>query len=113
MAHGEVELDVHDAHTFELAHAVVQKLTHAANLAVEALGQDDRKGMAARLLDDTFACTGSYNRNAVAHLLNEFFGDWLIHRYQIFFFVVVARTQNFIDDIAVVGQENEPLAGFV
>ena len=45
--------------------------------------------------------------------MNKILGDGFIYGDNIFFFVMVTSTENFVDNVPVVGQKNKPLTGFV
>ena len=65
------------------------------------------------MFDHAIAGDGIQNRDAIAHFMEEFRRDRLVHGDDVFLFVVVARPQDFIDNIAVARQENQPFAGFI
>ena len=60
-----------------------------------------------------FNLFSSYEHSPGAHLFSEVFSYGLLHPYQIFFFMVVLLTQDMIDYITIVGQEDEAAAIFV
>jgi hypothetical protein len=60
-----------------------------------------------------FNLFSTYKHSPGAHLFSEVFSYGLLHPDQIFFFMVVLLTQDMIDYIAIVGQEDEAAAIFV
>lgn len=113
-ADGEVaEVDVHDADTIQFGDLVVQKLTHPADLAVQALVEDNAKGVWPLCFDQTFFCDCIQDGNAVAHAVDEFRGDGRLDSRDVLLVVIVSSAQDLVDDIPIIGKENEALGGFV
>src|SRR5690554_4997753 len=87
-------------------------LGHAADLAVQALYQDDAEHKPGNLLDLAALGHGAQDWHAVTHALDEFPGDRLIHRHQVFFLVVITGPQDLVHQVAVTGEETQALGVF-
>lgn len=107
------ELHVHDARSFELDDTIPQKLAHAPNLAVETLGEYDIKGGVVDGHHRAGLSDGAQDGHPAAHFFEKIGGDGLIDGHDVLLFVLVARPQDLVDDIAVVGQKDEALGVFV
>ena len=113
-ADGELaELDIHDAHPVQLGDLVIQEFAHPADLAVQSLGENDAKGVGPQGFDRAFFGHRSQDGKAVAHAVDEFRGDGRFDGDDVLLVVFVAGAQDLVDDIAIVGQEDQPLGGFV
>ena len=111
---GEVsELDVHDAYAFEADGGVAKVFAHASDLAVEALGEDDAEVVAVDLLDEATLGDCVEDGNSGAHFLDELAGDGFVDLDDVFLLVIVACTEDLVDDVAVVGEEDESFGGYV
>jgi len=88
-------------------------LAHAPDLAVEALGKNDAEAAAALLPYEALISNGIQYGHATAHVLHELGCHCLVHIDDVFLFVVVAGAQYFINDIAVIGQEDEAIRVFI
>ncbi len=86
---------------------------HATDLAVQALDESDFVAVGPRAADITGKRSGPEHRNALSHLLDRFVRNWLLHPDEVFLRVRIARPQNLIDRIAIVGQKQEPRRIFV
>src|SRR5690554_69599 len=84
-------------------------LTHPANLAVQSLHQCYAKYKTTLLHHFALFGHGAKYRNAPGHAFNKGLGDGLVDGYNIFLFVVVASSKDFIDQVAVAGHEYQPL----
>ncbi len=107
LARGEAcEAYVHDAHAFELGDVKTEVFGHAADLPVQALAQHDIKGLAGLLRDLTWQSHSVKNWHASGHFFQEIVVNRFVDSDDILFVVRIASTQYFIDDIAVIGEEN-------
>ena len=102
------QLDVHDADAAQLPHMQTKRSGHQSDLPVESLRQDDAK---TELV--VFVCFArkrhlSVNFHAAHHATQELIIDRVIHFGQIFLLVLVFRAQDFVDDVAVAGQQDQP-----
>ena len=53
------------------------------------------------------------DRYSRPHTTNTFVGNRFINRHQILFLMIVTRTEDLIHQIAVIGEENQPLGIFI
>ena len=58
-------------------------------------------------------CHGVQYGHTTAHTLNKPVSNGTVNGNYVFFFVVVARSENLVHDIAVIGHKNKPLAGLI
>ena len=65
------------------------------------------------MLDQAFFSHRSENGNTIAHPGDEIWLDGFVHCDDIFLFVIVSSAEDLVDDVAIVGEEDEPLGGFV
>ena len=84
-----------------------QRFAHAPNLAVQTLGQHNAKCRGTRAFYGTGQGHTFENFHARSHLGQKFILKRTIDHDVVFLFVLVASAQNFIDDVAIIGQENE------
>ena len=82
-------------------------------MAVKALGKHDPENVFAYLLHFAFTGNGIEYRDAIAHPLYEAVGYGFIYRYDIFFLVVIARTEYLVHYVAIVSHKNKPLTGLI
>jgi len=106
-------VDIHNAHPFKGHDIVAQVVAHAPDLPVEALSEHDAEGLPPDFFHLTLFGHGAQDGNALAHPPDKGSVDGLIDGYDIFFFVLVLLAQDFVDDVAVVGQKNQPGGSFV
>lgn len=88
-------------------------LTHAADLAIQPLDQRDAEDKRRFFLHFALFGHRAQHRHACAHSGNKLIGDRLVDRNDILFFVVVTGPQDLVDQITVVGKENQALRIFV
>lgn len=113
-ADGQIaQFDIHDANTDQFGHLIPEDFAHPSDLSVEALRKDDAESGFAQLLDHAFFSDSSEDGNAIAHPGNEVSPDGLIDSDDIFLFVLVASPEDLVDDVAIVGEEDEPLGRLV
>src|SRR5450631_738023 len=101
------QMDVADAYALQALHPVAERRTHAADLPIESLGENQANGFpvdAAHLARLGYG-TG-YLHAARQHGKREV-RDRAIDGDDVLLFVIIFRAQQFIDDIAVVGQQNQ------
>lgn len=65
------------------------------------------------MLDQAFFSHRSEDGNAIAHPGDEIWLDGFVHCDDIFLFVIVSSAENLVHDVAIIGEENEALGGFV
>ncbi|OEG06286.1 hypothetical protein BFG06_19090 [Aeromonas caviae] len=108
-----LEADVHDADALELGHLEAEVLAHAADLAVETLHQGDAKHEGRLSLHLALLGDGAEDGHPGRHAPDELVGHRLVHGHQVLFLVIVARPQDLVHQIPVVGEEDEPLGVLV
>ena len=86
---------------------------HTTDLTVKPLNQRNTKHKRRFFLHLTFFGDGAENRHTGPHPTDKVISDRLIDRHQILFFVIVTGTQDFIHQVAVVGQKDKSLRIFV
>ena len=109
----KIEANIHDAHPLESEDLIAQVLAHPADLAVESLGKHDPEAMVIYAFDLTLARDRAHNWYTGRHAFDKRVGDGFVDAHDVFLFMVVARPQDLIDDVAVAGQQDEAFAGFV
>ncbi len=109
-ADGQVaQFDIHDAHPDQFGDLVPQIFAHPSDLSVETLGEDDAEGGFTQLFDNALFCHRSQDGNTVAHAGDEVGADGLVYRDDILLFVLVSCPEDLVDNVAIVGEEDEPL----
>ena len=103
------EGNVHDAGALQAHHFVPKELAHAADLPVEALGEDDLKGRFADLVHPAFFGDRSQDGHPFPHPFQEIRRNGPADGHDVFLFVVVSCTEDFIDHVSVVGEKDQPL----
>ena len=88
-------------------------LTHPPDLPVQPLGQYDSEREGPFLNNLAFFGHGTQNRHALTHAPDHLLRQRLVHGDHIFLFVIVTCPEDFVYDITVVGQKDEPLGVFV
>lgn len=96
-----------------MGHFVAQVFTHAADLTVKPLGENDSESGFVYLVNKTGLGDGAEDRYALAHALQKTCIDGFVNRHDVLFFVLIARAEDFIDNISVVGKKNKSLRWFV
>ncbi len=99
--------DIHDPDPNKAQNLITEVLTHPADLSVKALSQNDAKGPGTGGGDLTRPGHRAQNGHAGGHSCEKSCGYWTIDRDNVFFFVPVAGSQDFIDDAAVIGEKNQ------
>lgn len=82
-------------------------LTHPSNLPVQSLRQNDTEFAFSGCFYLTRCRHGIQYRYAARHSFQERRCQRLVHRYDIFFFVMIPCTQYLIHDITVIGQKQK------
>src|SRR5690606_16536246 len=103
------ELDVADAHPHQLLDPVTEVGGHQADLAVESLHQHDPEPEPAQLAGLARQGGLSVHRHALGHRAQELGGDLVVDRDQVFLLELVLGAQDLVDDVAVTGQQDQPL----
>jgi hypothetical protein len=98
---------VHDPHALQAPHPVVEVLAHAADLTVEALRQHDTERIASDLGDTARIGHRLEDRYAAGHARQELMRQRPVDRDDVFLLVLVLGTEHAIDDVAVVGQQDQ------
>lgn len=101
-------MDIHNAHPLEGHDIVAQVVAHTPDLPVEPLREHDAEGLPPDFFHLTLFGHGAQDGNALAHPPDKGSVDGLIDGDDVFFFVLVLLAQDFVDDVAVVGQKNQP-----
>lgn len=107
------QVNIHDAYPLELGHLIAQVFAHASNLTIKPLGEDNAESSFVYLIYLARLGDGAQNRHALAHALQETGVDGLVNGYNVLLLVLVTSAEDFVDDISVVGQEDESLRGLV
>src|SRR5699024_7402599 len=103
------EIHVHNTNTLKAGDLKSEMLCHAANLAVQPLHQGDAKYKTAFLHDFALLGHGAKYGHTARHALNKSPGDRFVDSYHVFFFVVVAGSQDFVDQVTVTCHEDQAL----
>src|ERR1700678_4297623 len=103
------QMNVHDAHALQAPSFVAQSGAHAADLAIQSLGENHAEGFLIDAAD--FAGFGelAHDFDAARHHLQRKIGDRTIHGHDVFLLMIVLGTQYLVDDVAVVGQQDQTL----
>ena len=88
--------------------AVAQGLAHPANLAIASLGQDDPKAARPETLDAARSRLAAENHHPRSHVVQERLVEGAIHVNLILLLMTIFSTENLIDDVSVVRQQDEP-----
>lgn len=107
------EMNIHDAYPIQFGDLVIQVFAHPSDLPVEALRQNDAKCVGPHSLYLTFFRDCPQDGEAIAHAVDEFLGDGWFDGDDILLVVFVSSTQDLVDNIAIIGEEDEPLGRFV
>ena len=101
--------NVHDPDAFEFGDLIPKMFAHSPDLAVHALFKYNPENL--RAFRNHLALFGHHAQ--YGHPFGHAFYESLIERFvdgdDVFFFVVVASAQNFIDQVPIIRQENKPL----
>ena len=94
-------------------HLVAEERAHAADLAVQALRQHDAEGRGADA--PHFARLGdrAEDAHAARHAVEKDLGHRPVDRDDVFLLVLVLAAQDLVDDVAVVGQQDQPFGVLV
>lgn len=106
-------MDIHDAHPIQFCHFVIQEFTHPADLSIETLREHDPECVGSEGFHTAFFRHRAQDGNAIAHALNKFWSDGGFDSHDILLVVIVSCTQDLVDNVPVIGQEDEALGGFV
>jgi hypothetical protein len=88
-------------------------LAHSSNLAIQSLCQDNSELGFVCLFHKTFLGHGIQNGNPATHFMDKILGNGFVYPYNVFLFVVVSCPKDFVYDVSIVGQKDQPLTGFV
>jgi hypothetical protein len=99
--------DVHNPRPVELRHSIAKHLAHTPDLAVSSLGENNAKLIASHSSHSArLRLTPKYD-HASRHLIEKCLVKSAINLYEIFPFMTEFGTENFVDDIAVIRQQDE------
>ena len=96
-----------------MAHVVAEHFAHAADLPVETLSQNNPEVVLTHAADFARLGFGVKNAYPTGHAVQEGSSYRLVDGDEILFLVIVFRAQNFVDDVAVVGQQDQPGGFFI
>jgi hypothetical protein len=96
-----------------LGHGESQVFTHSSDLPVEPLFEDDSELEFADSLYFARICHCVENWDSLRHSLNEMFIGRLIDRDNVFLFVVVFGSEDFVDNITFACQKYEAFTVFI
>lgn len=82
---------------------------HASDLPVQTLDQGNAEDVWRLLHDFALFGGGAQHGHALGHGFQGLLRQRLVHGHHVLFFVSVAGPQDLVDDVPVVGQENQPL----
>ena len=102
-------MNVHDANALQFANLIAKGGTHPSDLPVQPLGQDDAEDAFANFRHGAWFGDSAEDAHAAGHSLQKSGGNRLVHCDNVLFIMVIFRTQDFIDNIAIVRQENQAL----
>ena len=88
-------------------------LAHAPDLTVQPLHQGNAEDKRRFFFDFALFSHRPEDRHPRPHTTNKFIGNRFIDRHQILFLMIVTRTEDLIHQIAVIGEENQPLGVFI
>lgn len=114
MSWGEIaEFDVHDADAFQAFDVDTKSFTHAAELAIFAFDDGDCERHVAQFFYFCGERFAAKNFDTGSHSVEEFRGNGAVDGDNVFFFVFSFGAEDFIHNIAVVGEEDEARRGDV
>jgi hypothetical protein len=103
------QVNVHDSHALQSLRPVSQRGAHAADLAIQPLSENHAKRHLIDAADLARLGQLTHDFHAACHHLQRKIGDWAIHRHDVLFFMIVFGTEDLVDDIAVVREEDQTL----
>ena len=98
---------MHDADAFQGFYLIPEDFAHPSYLSVESLFQDDAKSPGAFLPYEAGFRSFAEDIHTISHCADHVVGEFLIHRDNVFFFVVVSCPEDLIDDIPVIGEQDQ------
>lgn len=101
-------MDVHNPDAAQAFDLVSECLTHATDLTVQPLGQGNIEFVFGQGFDLAGQSLRIKDFHALGHMLYKFRGDGVVDLDDILFFVLIFRAEDLIDDITVVGQQDQP-----
>jgi len=109
------ETQIHNPHALKAAHVVTDCLGHASNLPIATLDEDHPDGIHGKALNAAGqrGTTVVTNIDAPGQLHDVILADGLAHRDGVFALVAVLRQQQSLNDVALVRQQDQPLAHHV
>src|SRR5450631_2324352 len=102
-------MDVHDAHPLQAPDLVTERRAHAPDLAVETLRQHDAEALLVDALDPAGQRQLSHDAHAACDHIQRQLRDRPLHGDDVLLLVVVLSPQDLVDDVAVVGQQDQAL----
>jgi hypothetical protein len=104
---------MHDTDTMERTHSEPEDVAHPPDLPIPTFREDDAEPCGAQSFNLTGLRSTSQDHDSLSHPIKERLIEGSIHRHLIFPFMTKLRPKNFVNNITVVGQENEPRRVFV
>jgi len=98
---------IDDAYALQAFDLVTEDLAHAADLTIEALGQNNPELVFAEAADLAGFGFGVENAHTASHSGDKVIGYRFVDRDEILLLVIVFRTQDVVDDVAIVGEQNQ------
>ena len=106
--------DASDANTAQLSLTYLQGVLMSY---FQSMNEDVKMpwsvNMKSRMFYKTFLGDSAQYRNAIAHFFDKGRGDGSLYSDQILFFMIVPGAKNFIDNIPIIGQQDQTLTVFV
>jgi hypothetical protein len=100
---------VHDPYALQAPDGVTEVFAHASYLSVKTLSEHDPEGVTSNLCNPAGIRDCVQNWNATRHPIQEFGCQGSVDRDDVFFLMLILSPQNDIDDVPIIGQEDEPL----
>lgn len=97
----------------QLGDVVVECGGYQVDLLVQVLLQYDVEVEFGDVVGMVWQCGLVVDVYVVCYVMQEFVGDWFVDCYQIFFLVVVFGVQDLVDDVVVVGYQDQVFGIFV
>ena len=107
------QMNMHNADALQTRHFIAQFLAHPADLTVHSFCENDAKLMPPGLFHRAGLRHRPQYRHALTHFSHKISPNGLFDTYDVLFFVLIARAQNFIYDIPVIGEQKESGRWFI
>src|SRR6185437_10895375 len=102
-----VDSNVHDPRSVQLGHSIAKSLTHAPDLPIASLRQNDAKLVTPHAHRPTGLRPASKNNHTPRQMIQKGLAERTIDLHEVLSFVSEFGTEDLVDDVAVVRQQNE------